>query len=224
MKWPWSSSTAAAAPPPPPTPPPLPPREKTAYDIYGPGSWSILFHQVNLEAYPWLENTPFMNEYPGMALIELGMLRGIRYGTFAGFLLSPLAFFVMRKRLPFADRPLLKFHHVFFPSAGYGVYFGAPAGIVETCYRAHCQLGPSWPNAEQEKALVKASIIQRMNKDNERWCRTAGRLGFCGLTSTVFFWKDGSVWLRACMGLGIGVATAAVISSIRIDHQLELVS
>ncbi|CUG89242.1 transmembrane protein, putative [Bodo saltans] len=208
-------------PPPPPAPEPEPsPPQELAW--YNPGGYSILFHKVKLEDYPWIKNTPMLTEYPGLALWELSMFRAVRYSCFVGFAVSPIAWYIQRKRLPFADRPLYKMHHVFFPSAGYSTFFGFAAGTVESMWTCYQEFGGPRPVWQQEKKLVKAAVIARMDKDNDRWCRTAGRLGFCGLTTTFFFWKSGGPFFRAAMGFGTGVTIASIASVTRLDRQVQL--
>jgi hypothetical protein len=210
-------------PAPPPVPVPAPTSSPPAPPAwYNPGAWSIVFHQVSLVDYPWIKNTPMLTEYPGLALWELSMFRAVRYCCYVGFAASPLVWFVQRKRLPFADRPLYKMHHVFFPSAGYSTIFAFAAGTVESVWSCYKQFGGPQPVWQQEKKLVKAAVLARMDKDNERWCRTAGRFGFCGVVTTFFFWKSGGPIFRSAMGFGTGVTVASVISITRLDRQVQL--
>lgn len=221
MKW------FSKAPPPPPTdvplPPPPPPKPETWWDVYGPPSWSVLFHEVSLNEYPWLARTPYMTTYPGMTLLELSMLRGVRYCALTGFALSPLVWLYRRKRLPFAERPLCKMHHYFFPSAGYSTASGIVGGIGECLYTARRDIGPAHPDKATEVKLVKTAVSARVNKENDRWCRSAGRFSSFGIVSTVLFWKSGSLPFRIAMGLGCGVCVGAVVSALRIDLQMDLI-
>jgi hypothetical protein len=189
---------------------------------WSPQRWSIVFHKVSLEDYPWIRNTPMLTEYPGLALWELCMYRAVRYACSIGFAVSPFVWFLQRKRLPFADRPLFKLHHVFFPSAGYGTYAGFGLGTADVMWRCYNDFGGPTPSKEAERKLVKAAVLARMDKDNERWCNTAGRFAFCGMVTTYFFWKGGGPVFRAAMGFGTGVSLAGVVSISRIDKQIQL--
>lgn len=214
-----NSAPVQAAPSPPPLPPPQP---SDPPSWWSPQRWSIVFHKVSIDDYPWIRNTPMLTEYPGLALWELSMYRAVRYSCSIGFMLSPFVWFLRRKRLPFADRPLYKLHHVFFPSAGYATYAGVIWGTGEVMWRCYVDFGGAQPTREQERKLVKAAVIARMDKDNDRWCNTSGRFAVCGLVTTYFFWKGGGPLLRSAMGFGTGVTLAGLVSLSKLDKQLQL--
>lgn len=96
------------------------------------GRPSILTLPVESRDYPLYQSmTPRSSDVPGYILLEQFILRGIRSAVPLGCACTTFYFyFIMRPRLPFADRPLQKLHHYFFPSAAYSTPIGVVGGGV----------------------------------------------------------------------------------------------
>lgn len=226
-------STASATPPSPPPPATAPPPPATIYappkppmnrlwDDYGTHHWSILFHVVSADEYPQVKQVEHIGEMPGLALVENSMMQGIRVAVPIGFCLAPILWTIHRKRLPFADRELVKLHHYVIPSAGYATPIGAFGGLLSAVWEARTSIGPARPDKAAERKLVAAAVVTRTDATSNRWASTAARLSFYGIFFMVFGWKGGSAPFRMSMGTGLGVCLASVVSALKIDRQLEL--
>ncbi|ESL07906.1 hypothetical protein TRSC58_04400 [Trypanosoma rangeli SC58] len=96
---------------------------------------SILLYHINPHDYPVFLQCERSTEQPGAILMESRAMQGIRCTVPVGYLLSILYFYgYHRPRLPFADRPLSKLHHYFYPSAGYSTPVGILLGLAYACY------------------------------------------------------------------------------------------
>lgn len=89
---------------------------------------------------------------PGLHLAENHALRGVRYAAGLGYMATLLYFYgYHRPRLPFAERPLAKLHHIFYPSAGYTTPVGLLTGLLYGAYVEADRV------SEAHVAAVKAS-------------------------------------------------------------------
>lgn len=205
-----------------PAPPPIPPLEPNFWDMYGPCRVSSLFHRVNLLEYPEINSVPMLSDRPGLAILETHIAQGIRVCVPIGFLLSPFWWHFHKKTIPFADRPLAKFHHYFYPSAGYATPIGVVGGTCNALWTGYQEFGPPSPDKAAERKLVRRAVALRGNRENDRWNRTSARLSTYGMITMALFWKSGHMLFRMTMGFGTGVALAAAISVSKFDAQMDL--
>ncbi|ESS64808.1 hypothetical protein TcG_06562 [Trypanosoma cruzi] len=132
---------------------------------------SIMFYRINPHDYPLFMQCERSSEQPGAILMESRVLQGIRYTVSLGYLLSILYFYgYHRPRLPFADRPLAKLHHYFYPSAGYSTPIGISVGLAYACfYDGHvaCSEENVTREAKRERGRAVMAWKQHMQRQRE---------------------------------------------------------
>ncbi|RNF20494.1 uncharacterized protein Tco025E_03756 [Trypanosoma conorhini] len=133
--------------------------------------FSILFYQINPHDYPLFLQCERSTEQPGVILMESRAMQGIRCFVPVGYLFSILYFYgYHRPRLPFADRPLSKLHHYFYPSAGYSTPVGALLGLAYAYHYDGCVACSEESVAraiKRERAMAVIACRQHMQKQRE---------------------------------------------------------
>ncbi|KPA76513.1 hypothetical protein ABB37_07812 [Leptomonas pyrrhocoris] len=116
---------------------------------------ALLTEKVDLRDYPDYAACTRANELIGATLCEYYAATGMRYTVPLCYAASIAYFYLYhRPRLSFADRPLSKLHHVFFPSAGYSTPLGMLGGIGVGLHQCAQDVSPAGLRAttQREKA------------------------------------------------------------------------
>lgn len=124
----------------------------------------IFSEPVNLQDYPDYAGIPRSSNIPGYILLEQYAVSGVRVSVGLGLLGSTAYFYLFhRPRLPFADRPLARLHHYFYPSAGYSTPIGIVGGTGYHMYQYHqsYSLPKLMEQERREKAAAKRSYDLR---------------------------------------------------------------
>jgi hypothetical protein len=131
-----------------------PPRYSIAMDCL-----ALLTSRVDLRDYPDYAVCIRSNEWIGATLCEYYAATGVRYAVPLGYAASIAYFYLYhRPRLSFADRPLAKLHHCFFPSAGYSTPVGAIGGVGVGLYQCSQDISPAGLQAITEKEKSAAAM------------------------------------------------------------------
>lgn len=94
-------------------------------------AFRLVRHHVHLEDYPSYADFPVAITHPGILLAEHYAFQGVRYAVNAGYAACFVYFYLFyRPRLPFADRPLARLHHMLFPTAAYTTPLGIAGGLA----------------------------------------------------------------------------------------------
>ncbi|KAH9600153.1 hypothetical protein LSM04_004863 [Trypanosoma melophagium] len=142
---------------------------------------SILFYRINPHDYPQYMQCERSTDQPGTILMESRAMQGIRRVVPVGYLFSLLYFYAYhRPRLPFADRPLAKLHHYFYPSAGYSTPIGIAGGIAyawgQDGYR-DCSPENVRQRVERERARALMAWKQQEQQRRETEREVEGNVG-----------------------------------------------
>ncbi|KEG06686.1 hypothetical protein DQ04_12751020 [Trypanosoma grayi] len=138
---------------------------------------SIMFYQIDPRDYPLYMQCERITEQPGIIVMESRAMQGIRCTVPAGYLLSVLYFYAYhRPRLPFADRPLSRLHHYFYPSGAYSTPLGILLGVAYTCYYDGydaCSAGnvERAVKRERARALIAWQQHQQLQREEEEAAR-----------------------------------------------------
>lgn len=151
----------------------------------------LLTHRISLAAYPDYASLERSSDVPGYILLEQYMVRGIRQAVPVGFLVSTAYFYLaLRPRLSFADRSLARFHHYFYPSAGYatplGAVVGALSGAAEFGRSASVETLTKRLEEERrgaERALElrerrRLAVVQRVRSQQSLWSAWRVKMGW----------------------------------------------
>ncbi|KPI88632.1 hypothetical protein ABL78_2236 [Leptomonas seymouri] len=136
---------------------------------------ALLTERVDLRDYPDYAGCIRANEFLGATLCEYYAATGMRCTVPLGYAASILYFYLYhRPRLSFADRPLSKLHHFFFPSAGYSTPLGVVGGIGVGFYQCAQDLSPARLRAITQKE--KHDAVMAASQYMQRRSAAEGRL------------------------------------------------